>query len=189
MKYAYNLIEIKSKSDFGFCPQSLKNLEENLIAYFPKEVELSAVKFVRDNEGEEFVRTTIAERCLKLYILEVDRKELVNKDNRVVMVRGELEGISPFTDVEALRLDDDAFRDFEQPTYVNIAYDLTNRVGVLYRAFYIDEGEIGEGIPIMLGEDLQDCPEEQTVDHLRSLGVPKAVLKTRGLISNLPYLT
>lgn len=189
MKYAYNLIEVKGKQDFGFCPQSLKALRKNLKEYFPDETEFSAVKFARDAENKAFVRTTIATRCLKLHITEVDRADLPHQDNRVVVLSGELERRCPFTDVEALRLDDDGFQDFEDyPTYVSIAYDLTHRVGVLFRANVLD-GDENAGISIVFGEDLCDGPDTERVKHLENLGVPKAVLKSKGLIENLPYLT
>lgn len=192
MKYAYNLIEIKSKSDFGFCPQSLKNLRKDLKAYFPEEVKFSAVKFARsaDDGSSPFIETTIAKNCLKLDILEGDCAELADQENRVVDLRGELKWIDQVTGVEALRLDDDGFKDFGERTYVHIAYDLTNRVGILYRAFPIEDGNISEeAIEIMLGEDLQDDGKGNHMERLKALGIPKSILKSRGLVNKLPYLT
>ena len=111
---------------------------------------------------------------------------MVDKEE-VVVLSGELEPINPFTDVEALRLDDDGFSDFERPTYVSIIYDMVERIGVLYRANFIDDDECA-GLPIVFGEDLADEPGVGHLDHLRELGLSEKILRSKGLVANLHHL-
>lgn len=186
MKYRYNLIEILSKNEICSNSHGIQQPKVKLKDSFPKEVKLSAVKYVRDELGRSFKRATIARQCIRLNIAEVDRDDLVDKEE-VVILSGELEPINPFTDVEALRLDDDGFSDFERPTYVSIIYDMVERIGVLYRANFIDDDECA-GLPIVFGEDLADEPGVGHLDHLRELGLSEKILRSKGLVANLHHL-
>lgn len=196
MNYAYNLIEVKTKSNICFCPQ-LIGKRDCLEPYFTEKVRLSAAKFVRETDDLPFVRATMTRRHLIMHINEVDQEDLVEPSNQVVILSGQLEVLSPLPDPGAARIGDDSFADFERPTYVSIAFDVPRRVGVLFRASWLDGDR--EGVPIMFGEDLPLRPDARLnpdlspdlalTEHLKRLGIPKPIWKSKGLAHNLQYLT